>query len=599
MTALTLQRGETALASVSGTPIWLSLEPDPVYAVLHTPERSNRRECAVLILPPFGWEELCSYRSRRTWAIELAKAGFCAARLDLPGSGDSVGGPRDGGRFQTWVDAVTGTASWLRASTGATRVVAVGIGLGGLLAYKAISAGAAIDDLILWAVPARGRTYLRELRAYAAAVASGLSDDPSGPPSTDGTVEVTGFAISAETAAALEALALDQLELPRPGDRHVLLIERDGLGVDKRLHAHLAQQGANVSVLHARDYAALMAHPGDGRTPHESIERSIRWLCEVEPSGSPPVPPRSSGIASGSITFDCEGRPIRETMIGFDGDHGRVVGIISEPVAAGRASLCAVFVNPGALRRTGPNRMWVELARRWAADGVPVVRLDVPGLGDSDGDESQYVDVGNMYLPRMTEDLIDLLGRLEAEGIADRFLLAGLCSGAYWSLKASLVDRRVAGAFLLNLFAFQWTRQLVAERDQRRAVRAVRQGLLQRVRRGVSRDQVARALRSLRSSLKPGGRSAELSQASLIDDALDTLRDNRTQVLMLLSTGEPLYEQLDSLGKLARLGQWPNLRVEQIPTRDHDLRALWIQRLVETRLDAALEDLLSGRGDQR
>ncbi|MDX6716033.1 MAG: hypothetical protein QOH30_2591, partial [Baekduia sp.] len=38
---------------------------------------------AVLLVPPFGWEEICSYRPRRIWAHHLAERGAAVARLDL------------------------------------------------------------------------------------------------------------------------------------------------------------------------------------------------------------------------------------------------------------------------------------------------------------------------------------------------------------------------------------------------------------------------------------------------------------------------------------------------------------------------------------
>jgi alpha/beta superfamily hydrolase len=36
--------------------------------------------------------------------------------------------------------------------------------------------------------------------------------------------------------------------------------------------------------------------------------------------------------------------------------------------------------------RSGPNRLTTAFARRWACAGVPSLRLDLRGIGDSDGD---------------------------------------------------------------------------------------------------------------------------------------------------------------------------------------------------------------------
>ena len=56
-----------------------------------------------------------------------------------------------------------------------------------------------------------------------------------------------------------------------------------------------------------------------------------------------------------------------------------------------------LFVNAGPQRRTGPNRMWVEAARRWAAAGVPSLRIDLSGIGDSPGDDSALVRIDAFY----------------------------------------------------------------------------------------------------------------------------------------------------------------------------------------------------------
>ena len=77
-----------SIGTVPPEAVCLGSEPDPVLAFLHVPQ-GDPRAVAVLLCPPFGWEEDCSYRARRRWAQVLADAGYATARLYLPGSGDS------------------------------------------------------------------------------------------------------------------------------------------------------------------------------------------------------------------------------------------------------------------------------------------------------------------------------------------------------------------------------------------------------------------------------------------------------------------------------------------------------------------------------
>jgi hypothetical protein len=351
-----------------------------------------------------------------------------------------------------------------------------------------------------------------------------------------------------------------------------------------------------VTVLPARDYGALMAHLQEGRAPLETIEASIDWLRQAPPGGTSATPQLQSVATSDEAVVTGAGRLVRERILTLVNPSGCSFGILSEPVDGQREELCAVLLNAGALRRIGPNRTWVELSRRWAARGVPTVRVDFEGIGDSDGDERNLVANRALYAQRMTDQTVAALDQLSDLDLPRRFVLVGLCSGAYWALQAALADPRVAGAFTVNLYSFYWSEQLVAERDRLETVAALRGGLLRRVARGgVKPYHVRRALRSIRF----GSRSIEGSQESEVSLALDKLRDQGTEVLMALSAGEPLYDQFEREGRIARMDQWPNVTLKRISSADHMVRALWVQTLIHEELDSGLERLLERHGPSR
>jgi len=589
--------------SASCEPVFLALEPDPVLAFLHLPQSGERRRCAVLLCPPFGFEEVCSYRGRRTWAQALAAAGYPAARLDLPGSGDSGGGPRDPDRVPVWCAAIAAAAGWLRDTSGADRVVAIGIGLGGFLACRVAADGAPIDDLVLWSVPARGRLLLRELRAHAGVIAARHPEDhEAAPPLPEGALELVGYLISAETAAALSAIDLTAQPLPAAQQRRVLLLSRDRLRPDERLREHLERSGAAVTVLEGTDYSALMAHPQETRPPLATIDATLEWLGEgrVDESSADEVRARVNvSAARDHLQITGDGRAIRETALAVEASGRRLFGVLTEPVDGERADLCAVLLTAGALRHTGPNRAWVECARRWAARGVPTVRVDWLGIGDSDGEDLTLVTDPALYAAGRLEETLAVLDQLQARELPGRFVLGGLCSGAYWSLHTALRDRRVVGALMINLWGFFWSAELVAERDRRASAAALRSGMVERVLSGRLRAaDVRRGLRSLRSARPPGlgGGSIERAQAPDIDRTLDQLRELDVQLLLLLAHGEPLYDQFVRDRRIEALSRWPNLVLERIPSRDHMFRALWLQHHVHERLDAALDRVLAGAG---
>lgn len=61
----------------------------PFFAVLHSAALPTK-QTAVLLCPPFGWEDMCSYRSRREWAEHLALAGHMTLRIDFPGAATAL-----------------------------------------------------------------------------------------------------------------------------------------------------------------------------------------------------------------------------------------------------------------------------------------------------------------------------------------------------------------------------------------------------------------------------------------------------------------------------------------------------------------------------
>jgi pimeloyl-ACP methyl ester carboxylesterase len=576
--------------------LYLSTGSDSVLAMLDRPPQAERRATAVMIVPPFGWEEMCSYRGRRTWSQMLAQAGYLTARVDLPSTGDSAGLPTDPGRFEAWSGAVAATAAWLRGE--AERVVAIGIGLGGALACRALADGAAIDDLVLWSVPARGRALLREMRAYAAMIASRYpEDEQNGPPVPDDALMLVGYLMSAETSDAIGKLDLTALPVPNGADRRVLLLGRDRAAPDQKLREHYERAGATVTVAEGVGHDVLMAHPQETRPPLKTIETTLAWLAAGsdghEPSG---ISVSSAPEAQPELSLSGNGTELREAPLWFEHDGQRLFGILTEPADGNVGDVTVVLLNGGALRRTGPNRSSVETARRWAARGVPCVRIDYPGIGDSDGDDPELTENRYLYAPGRLQETIAVLDQLAARGLPDRFVLGGLCAAAYWGVHTAIADSRVVGVLGINLWAFFWSPELVAERDRRATSQALRKGLIERVRNGrVNAQLVRRAVRSFRPSGGRRGRhgSIERAQTPKVDRVLDQLRDQGTQLLLLLGEGEPLYEQFEREKRIEHMDRWPNVTLARIPTRDHTFRALWLQQEVADNLDQAIEQVLA------
>ncbi len=599
-------------APAAPRPLYIDGAGKPIFAIFHA-AAEPRSPIAVLLCPPFGWEDMCSYRSRRTWAQQLASSGHATLRIDFPGSGDSGGGPRDPKQLESWTDAVAVAAGRLADESDASRIVAVGIGIGGLVAYRATAAGAPVDDLALWAVHARGRSHTRELRAFSAMEAGQAGD--RGQRSADvpeGSLGVAGYLLSPQTLAELDATDLTELSLPDANQRRVLLLERDGRAVDERLKGAIEASAAALTVAPGKGYERMVTLEPQYAVPAQAVfDRVATWLQAGEPptrgrsssrpSSQPSVAPSAQSPVELSEGF---GVGVRETPFACPHPSGDAFGVIAEP-AGQRAQMCVVWLNAGPQRHTGPNRMWVEAARRWAARGVPSLRVDLAGIGDADGDPLPLADSRSFYTDAYVAQVRAVLDALEGRGLPARFVLAGLCAGGYWALRTILDDRRVAGAILLNPGALVWDGGLsLAQREARTlAQKAMSLAAWKRVIAGqttisahvrTARMLVAGAWRRLRE-LPSRISSRGARRADTLDRDFDRLLGENRRLAIVFAGQEPLYHRLLAEGRVERLPRWPNVSLQYIdlPEEVHTLRPLWVQQRVHSLIDESLADELA------
>ncbi|MGC9219948.1 MAG: serine aminopeptidase domain-containing protein [Solirubrobacteraceae bacterium] len=607
-----LEMEEALTPAVTGTPLWLDVEPDAVYAVLHAPPTGVRSRVAALIVPAFGWESECAYRSRRDWAIAFASAGVTAARFDFPGTEDSVGSPTRSGRFQSQIDATAAVARWLREETGCVRLVLVGAGLGGIVGYLAVAQNAAVDDLVLWGVRASGRAYIREQQAFSA-VSVGEQPDARDAARPDGVVGIAGHRMSAETVAALSAVDLTAVPLADAPARRVLLIERDAAGVDRRLRDHLQGLGVDLTVMPADDYRLLVMVPDMGQSPVVTIRRSVDWVTGVVPAAARQVVPTGvAAAASGRVApispepagcpqrvaevqFEYDGVQIRERLLRFRFGSAHLSAVLAEPVVNASSRVCVVTVNSAWLRRTGPNRVMVELTRRAAAAGLAAVRLDLPGLGDSEGDAGRVFERdtrGNEEALRALQALYD---ELEAAGIASRFVSVGLCLGGYIAAASALSDRRVSAVVGINpQLAWgdrqrQWQRRWAIELGvlgsrANVATADSANARLSRLRERIT-VRVDRWRKAVQDALGPRVAHNRLfwrlywySHVRNVGRLLKRLGESGLPVLLVSGIGEGLTRDVQADGPRSKvIKRWANIRFVPVGTNSHLLHPLWSQ----------------------
>ena len=186
-------------------------------------------------------------------------------------------------------------------------------------------------------------------------------------------------------------------------------------------------------------------------------------------------------------------------------------GVLSLPAAVPASARGVVMVVGGPQYRVGSHRQFTLLARELASQGVPVLRFDYRGMGDSEGNPRDFSEVEPDLRAAIDTFLAEVPGATEV-------VLWGLCDAASAAMFYAHQDRRVSGLVLLN----PWAR---TEEGAARAYlrhyylsRLFDPGLWKKIAAG--RFDLAAALRSFRGLLgKAAGGASAPSQAAEVAQA--------------------------------------------------------------------------------
>ncbi len=152
-------------------------------------------------------DAMTAYVSVRRLGDLLAAQGFPTLRFDYPGTGDSCDPEFEGGHWAVWQRSIDQAADWLRATTGARRIVLCGFRIGATLAALAAARRGDVAGLVLIEPVLEGRSYVRQL-ALEAELLHGW------PPAKDEVLQLHELQLPPASVADIAAVDLRQLALP-------------------------------------------------------------------------------------------------------------------------------------------------------------------------------------------------------------------------------------------------------------------------------------------------------------------------------------------------------------------------------------------------
>jgi alpha-beta hydrolase superfamily lysophospholipase len=444
---------------VPSYPIYFDSHGQTLFGWFQGPPAHSLADVGLVICKPFGYEAICAHRSLRAFADAAAALGVPSLRVDYLGTGDSA--PIDPGvdQLEVWRRDVVAAAAELRKRTGVRQICLLGVRLGALLATLAADECGESTPLVLIAPIVSGRRHLRDLRTTRLAALMGKDAALEPREASPGSMEVSGFTLS---AATLNALAeVDLKTRAAPAASAVLLMDGKSLPGGAAWAQHLSDLGIPTT------YSALpgliemiMTSPQSSSIPLEMLASFETWLRALV--GAAPARPNagytcSSSAASEMITLRSNGfahrDPLTERPV-FFGHDSAIFGILTEPHPGEIRRRAVIMLNAGADVHEGVNGMHVTLARRWARRGYVVLRMDLAGLGDSRAHPGQP---DNEVFPETAlDDIRAALQLLRDRYAAVDITLFGLCSGAYHALRAAAAGVAANRILMVNPQNYFW-----------------------------------------------------------------------------------------------------------------------------------------------
>lgn len=418
------------------------LRPLPVslidsHGIFTAPNLETRRSAAVLMLRPWGFDELCTRKFFRRLAEDLSQAGFASLRFDYPGTVDALD-PRDGQSLQAWESAALSALDTLHKVSGADEIIVFGFGLGSVIAAQ-ISSHSLVKGVVHADPVGNPKRYLREVGLRAKVIHDGLGLEAAQMPEEQ--VSIAGVVMDPQLARDLR----DFSALP-PACIPALVLSRTDNASDQKFVARIKEAGCPVSDRVFDGYTQLMEDPTASVIPDQVLGQIVDWCVEH----------------SAAATNNCSLQTNWPTQVYGSGytEEGVVIGasaplygVLCSPEASGPDAPAFIFLNSGYDHHGGWARAWVDASRRCASKGALCLRADFANIGDSppaDGEPDQVLYTDGPI--KDTSALIDFI-RTKTSG---PITLVGRCSGAYTAFQAAFRDDRIAQLLLCNQVRLIW-----------------------------------------------------------------------------------------------------------------------------------------------
>lgn len=447
--------------STSSTPFWFQVGEQWCSAFWHRPEeREEQIDTVAVLCPSLLLEQVRGSRHQRAVARMLAANGIPALRMAYQATDNSSGHASldgdDTSLVPAWSKAVLRAIDIARHRSGCQRVVVIARSAGALIALAALRSDQLRRnvELVLWDPPVSGAHFLREvqlrnrLRVVDAPGASELYEDAL---ASRVTVE-RAFVLNQDTVNDLRMLTL---EGPAPrADHAYVVVPRAFRQVARALKSWLPEQH---SVVMQPDASLDLDYWEGPQVPEQTmrailgivsrnVERSNQFsyadLVESRRDVTRTLIENWKGC-SPSLELPMLG--IREEWVNIPSTPSPLVGVLSTPRGAARMfdsghgapprEKVLLMFGTGVDPTPGEGDSNVLFARRVAALGIPVLRADFRGIGESVAQSMEQENIA--YVDGRVNDVADCVRLARNLFPGAEVIAMAICSGAYWAIHAA------------------------------------------------------------------------------------------------------------------------------------------------------------------
>ena len=422
-----------------------------LYGTLYLPDPSAESAGRALVLAePFGEEKKCAYRLLVRLARACAAAGWPVLRVDVSGTGES-GGLHEEATLEAWREDMGAAVRTVLNLPGVTGWCALGARFGSLLAAESAVEHEA-NALILLEPLLSGDDFLNDLerRQKIKDMMGGNRDAESAGEcwQRGETADFGGFAVGSAFAEQVRELRLVEAlgKLPEDTSLHIRRVSGSTKlpPAWKPLEkAAISSAGGSFEIVRDKPFWGQLEYY-ESDTVIDSVLQILVGLATTHADSAEHPAAMESAFASEA----CVMPEVLESPVSLEVEGAMVAGILSRPRESVSGSVGVVFVHGWSGNRSGPHGILTEFARRCATDGVPSLRFDFRGRGESAGEGLEST------LPSMADDLLAAASLFAETAGVRRIVYVGMCSGGNVAIGSLKRLPLAEGLFLLSVYPF-------------------------------------------------------------------------------------------------------------------------------------------------